>query len=87
MGRWKGSPQGPYYDPNDTGPDQVAPPSGMGQNGQPLPQQAQQPGGIDPNAPPGTYKPWSESGMGGIPTTPGMNGQPVYTGGYDPYSF
>jgi hypothetical protein len=70
MGRWKGSPQGPYYDPNDTGPDQVAPPPGMGQNGQPLPQQAQ------PQMPP----------QSGLPTTPGLNGQPVYTGGYDPNS-
>ncbi len=109
MGRWKGSPQGPYYDANDTGPDQVAPPPGMGQNGQPLPQQAptpaqqapwwqnipdagpggmtgqmpQQPGGMDPNALPGTYHPWSESmpdGMGGSYNPGGhvdANGNPL----------
>jgi hypothetical protein len=43
----------------------------MGQNGQPLPQQAQ------PQMPPQSS---------GLPTTPGLNGQPVYTGGYDPNS-
>src|SRR3990167_2182177 len=31
MGRWKLGPQGAYYDPNDTGPDQVAPPGGAPQ--------------------------------------------------------
>ncbi len=93
MGRYKLGPQGGYYDPNDSGPDQFTPTPGQQYPGMPAPQQApqgqpQQPGGIDPNAPPGTYKPWMESGMGnsGVPTTPGVNGQPVYTGGYDPNS-
>src|SRR3990167_2934671 len=31
MGRWKLGPQGAYYDPNDTGPDQVATPGGAPQ--------------------------------------------------------
>ena len=44
MGRWKGSPQGPYWDANDSGPNQVDPPPGMSPNGpQVAPQQAQQP--------------------------------------------
>lgn len=33
MGRWKNGPQGAYYDPNDSGPDQVAPPMGQQPSG------------------------------------------------------
>lgn len=37
MGRWKGGAQGAYWDPNDSGPNQVAPPAGFDPNtGQPL---------------------------------------------------
>lgn len=36
MGRWKQGPNGPYFDPNDSGPNQVAPPGG------PQPSQAPQ---------------------------------------------
>ncbi len=77
MGRWKWSPNGPMWDANDDGPNQVDPPPGMSPSGPQAPQQPaqaggyqppidfpqlpQQPGGIDPNAPPGTYHPWSES--------------------------
>jgi len=39
MGRWKGSPQGPYWDANDDGPNQVDPPPGASPTGP----QAQQP--------------------------------------------
>jgi len=43
MGRWKGSPQGPYWDPNDTGPNQVDPPPGMSPSGPGQPQPPQSP--------------------------------------------
>lgn len=33
MGRWKNGPDGAYYDPNDSGPDQIAPPPGSDQGG------------------------------------------------------
>ncbi len=87
MGRWKGSPQGPYWDPNDTGPNQVDPPPGASPNGPQAPmgapQMPPQPGGMDPNALPGTYTPWSESmpdGMGGSYNPGGhvdANGNPL----------
>lgn len=48
MGRWKTGPGGPYYDQNDSGPDQVSPPPQMGTAGpMPAPQpQAQPPSAI-----------------------------------------
>jgi hypothetical protein len=110
MGRYKLGPQGGYYDPNDSGPDQFTPTPGQQYPGMPAPQQApqgqpqqaswsqnipdagpggmtgqmpQQPGGMDPNALPGTYHPWSESmpdGSGGSYNPGGhvdANGNPL----------
>jgi hypothetical protein len=71
MGRYKLGPQGGYYDPNDSGPDQFTPTPGQQYPGMPAPQQEPQ------------GQPQQSSGL---PTTPGVNGQPVYTGGYDPNS-
>ena len=50
MGRGTGSPQGPYWDANDSGPNQVDPPPGMSPNGAPVaPQQAPPSGGMTGN--------------------------------------
>ncbi len=41
MGRYKMGPNGGYYDPNDSGPDQFTPTPGQQYPGMPAPQQAQ----------------------------------------------
>ena len=43
MGRYKLGPQGGYYDPSDSGPDQFTPQPGQQYPGMPAPQQPQQP--------------------------------------------
>ncbi len=89
MGRYKLSANGGYYDPNDSGPDQFTPTPGQQYPGMPAPQQAQQPPGEDmgPGGIRGPFQPpWMQQPSSGVPTTPGVNGQPVYTGGYDPNS-
>lgn len=61
MGRWKGGPSGPVWDPNDSGPNQVAPPAGFDPNtGQPLGGGAQPTNtGIVPPQQGGTARAWN----------------------------
>jgi hypothetical protein len=66
VARWKLGPQGAYYDPTDTGPDQVAPPGGTSQ--QPRPPQ----GGYFDEAPeetPGIIE-TQQRAAAGAPVTP-----------------
>ncbi len=76
MGRYKLGPQGGYYDPNDSGPDQFTPTPGQQYPGMPAPQQAQpSPGGYQPpidfpqfpRTPPGPSPngPWDRAGDNG----------------------
>lgn len=65
MPRWKMGPQGAYYDPNDSGPDQVAPPIGQ-QPGMPGVSSPMAPG-APTNAAPGMGNPGNLGTLAGIP--------------------
>lgn len=49
-GRWKMGPNGGFYDPNDSGPDQYTPNPGEMAGQQPAPQQAQAPEAVPADA-------------------------------------
>jgi len=69
MGRWKGSPQGPYWDAADSGPNQVDPPPGASPNGpqaQQPQQQAPQPIGQDGFQLPPWLQTMPDAGPGGM---------------------
>lgn len=95
MGRYKLGPQGAYYDPNDSGPDQASPEQIQALQQPPAPfdpSRGSEPGGIRGNFPSGDYQPPTgginpgpnpspmPQPLPNIPGTPGWNGG--FTGGW-----